>query len=93
MKNHLTTLDKITMTIKHAINNYNFSVEMYSLRSVETAAARIRLNTILDTLELTNTIDEFEVNRCDDSIFYVRIYLGGFFAEIREDDITYGNTH
>lgn len=93
MKKTTSTLEKIIMHVQNALKDFNFNNTMYGRRSIEAAYTKVQLNTMLDTLQFSYAIDDYDVMYSSiykDKIEYVRMYFGHYNITISEGYVDYG---
>lgn len=88
----MSKIDQVTREIKKAINEYNMNLDLYGMHSFELAACKIKLNTMVDTLQFTSIIDNYDMtyNPINDRIIdVVNLYMGQYIIKIYESEVKY----
>lgn len=67
--------DRIIRRIKTLACNQNVSVMIYGKQSYNYAIDRVALNSFMNALELTETIDDYECEYQENIIRKIRIYV------------------
>lgn len=88
----MSKIDQVTREIKKAINEYNMNLDLYGTHSFELAACKIKLNTMVDTLQFASIIDDYDMtyNPINDRIIdVVNLYMGKYIVKIYESEVKY----
>lgn len=67
--------DRIIRRIKTLADNQNTSTMIYGKQSYNYAIDRVALNSFMNALELTDTIDDYEFEYKENIICKIRIYI------------------